>query len=148
MPVQKSDGLTIPEEGEWKKIPITWTQSREDHIEDYLSIEFTNTRGIHKPGQKTGETEKTNFLFVSEKLLDKFKSSIKKTDTGFKITVDDDYLFGQQKGGKNRFLVYHDKKRVIYQHRFIQGTLVAISKQAADISANLMGDKLHPWAEA
>lgn len=71
---------------------------------------------MHSLTLTAGETEKTNFLFVSEELLDNFKSSkITKTDTGFTLTADDDYLFGQQKGGKNRFLVYHDKERSIFQ---------------------------------
>ncbi|KAI1146092.1 hypothetical protein F4825DRAFT_473029 [Nemania diffusa] len=156
MPVQKSDILTIPDQGSWKSIPVTWKQSLREYNKNYLRIEFTNTRA--------GETEKTNFLFVSEELLDNFKSSkITKTDTGFTLTADDDYLFGQQKGGKNRFLVYHDKERSIFQHRFIEGTLTALSKQATEITAKLgygevkmvssmlsglIGDKLRPLDEA
>ncbi|EHK96135.1 hypothetical protein GLAREA_07230 [Glarea lozoyensis ATCC 20868] len=155
MPVKTSDVLTIPEEGKWKSTPITWKQSFKDYNKNYLRIEFTNTRD--------GEAEKTNYLFVSEELLDNFKSSkIQKTDSGFKLTVDDGYVYGQQKGGKNRFLVYHDKDRPIFQHRFVEGTMVAISKQATDISAKLgygevkmvssilsgiVGNKLHPMSE-
>lgn len=49
-------------------------------------------------------------------MIDNFKSSkIEKAETGYKLTVDEEYLFGQQKGDKNRFLVYHDKERLIFQ---------------------------------
>ncbi|KAJ3469445.1 hypothetical protein MRS44_003510 [Fusarium solani] len=110
MPVQKSDVLTIPGEEEWRITPVAWKQSMREFRKNYLCIEFTNTRA--------DETEKTNFLYVSEELLDNFKSSkIERTDTGFKLTVDNDYMYGQQKGNKYRFLVYHDKSRSIFQAR-------------------------------
>ncbi|KAJ4329451.1 hypothetical protein N0V84_000086 [Fusarium piperis] len=153
MPVQKSDILTIPGEDKWRNTTISWKQSMKEQNKNYLFIEFTNTRA--------DETEKTNFLYVSEELLDNFKSSkIEKTDTGFKLSVDDDYVYGQQKGNKNRFIVYHDKSRLIFQHRFVEGAMGAISKQATDIStklgygdvrivtttmAGLIGDRLHSW---
>lgn len=55
-------------------------------------------------------------MYVSVELLDNFKSSkIERTDAGFKLTVDNDYMYGQQKGNKYRFLVYHDKSRSIFQ---------------------------------
>ncbi|KAI8721278.1 hypothetical protein NCS52_00575000 [Fusarium sp. LHS14.1] len=130
MPVQKSDVLTIPGEGEWKITPVAWTQSLKEFREDYLCIEFTNTRA--------DEPEKTGFLYVSQEFLDKFKSSkIERTDTGFKLTVDNDYVYGQQKGNNYRFLVYHDKRRSILQHRFVEGNLAAISKRATEITTKL-----------
>ncbi|RSM17758.1 hypothetical protein BHE90_012378 [Fusarium euwallaceae] len=153
MPVQKSDILTIPGEEKWIITPVTWKQSLKEYRKDYLCIQFTNTRA--------GEVEETNILFVSEELLDTFKSSkIEMTDTGFKLTVDNDYVYGQQKGNKNRFLVYHDKSRSIFQHRFIEGAMVVFSRQATDFSrklgygdvrvvsdmmAGLIGDKLHDF---
>ncbi|KAI8671716.1 hypothetical protein NCS57_00647600 [Fusarium keratoplasticum] len=153
MPVQKSDVLTIPGEEEWRVTPIAWKQNMRENKKDYRCIEFTNTRA--------DEIEETNFLFVSEELLDNFKSSkIERTGTGFKLTVDNDYLYGQRKGNKHRFLVYHDKSRSIFQHRFVEGVLTAISRQATEITAKLgygdarvisqtiagvIGDKLHDF---
>ncbi|KAL2693631.1 hypothetical protein Neosp_000191 [[Neocosmospora] mangrovei] len=130
MPVQKSDVLTIPGEEEWKITTVAWMQSLKEFRKDYLCIEFTNTRA--------DEPEKTSFLYVSEEKLDNFKSSkAERTDTGFKLTVDNDYVYGQQKGNNSRFLVYHDKWRSILQHRFVESNLAAISKQATEITTKL-----------
>ncbi|KAF9770314.1 hypothetical protein IL306_012169 [Fusarium sp. DS 682] len=129
MPVKLSDVITIPEEGKWEPTPVVWKHRMREYNKNYMRIEFTNTRA--------DEPEKTNFLFVSEEILENFKSKIEKIETGYKLTVDIDFLFSQQKGDKNRFLVYHDKERVIFAHRFAEGTLVAISKQATEISMKL-----------
>ncbi|UPK90615.1 hypothetical protein LCI18_001550 [Fusarium solani-melongenae] len=117
MPVQKSDVLTIPGEGEWRITPIAWKQNMREKKEDYRCIEFTNTR--------TDEIEETNFLFVSEELLDKFKSSkIERTGTGFKLMVDNDYLQATEITAK---LGYGDA-------RVISQTI-----------AGVIGDKLHDF---
>ncbi|KAF4334666.1 hypothetical protein FBEOM_11499 [Fusarium beomiforme] len=156
MPVKASDVISIPEESRWILTPVVWRQKLKEYNKNYMCIEFTNTR--------VDEPEKTNFLFVSEEILDHFKlSKIEKTDTGYKLTVDEEYLFGQQKGGKNRFLVYYDKERAILQHRFVQGTLEVISRQATEISMKFgygevkmmsasmtgtIGEPLHPMSDA
>jgi hypothetical protein len=73
-------------------------------------------RGMQSSYSIAKEPEKTNYLLVSEEMLENFKSpKIEKTETGHKLTVDEDYLSSQQRGDKNRFLVYHDKERVIFQ---------------------------------
>lgn len=126
MPVQKSDVLTIPDEGEWQITPVCWRSRFKEYNKNYFRIEFVNTRGSQHRKWETrcmkltiftdDEPEKTNYLFVSEEKVEDFKTSkIEKADTGFKLRVDDDYMFGQQKGGRARFLVYHDKEREIMQ---------------------------------
>ncbi|RBR25737.1 uncharacterized protein FIESC28_01490 [Fusarium coffeatum] len=142
MPVKESDVFTIPEEAKWIPTPVTWRQTMKEFNKTYMRIEFTNTRA--------DEPEKTNFLFVLEEMLENFKSSkIEKTETGYKLTVDEDYLFGQQ--------------RAIFQHRFVEGTIVTFSQQATEASNKLgygevkmmsaimgsqIGNKLYPMSDA
>lgn len=126
MAVKKEDILEIPGESEWVVTPIVWSQSRKEYNKNYYRIKFSNTRGTLKFEHSTaiirltsiaGAPEKENFLFVSEEKLAAFKAKITKIDSGFKLTVDDDYQYGQQKEEVNRFLVYHDKERDIFQVR-------------------------------
>lgn len=65
----------------------------------------------------TGFVAEENLIFVQASKLDEFKN--KKTD-GDNLTfkVDDNFQYGQKKGGAKRFLVYHDKSNKPYQVTF------------------------------
>ncbi|KAK1753655.1 hypothetical protein QBC47DRAFT_430496 [Echria macrotheca] len=56
---------------------------------------------------------------------------------GYKLKVDDKLQYGQKNAqGDNRFIVFHDKDRKPYQHRFIEAavlsTLAKQGEEAAD----------------
>ena len=52
------------------------------------------------------------------------------------VTVNDDYQYGQNNAKTSRFLVYHDKSRKPYQHRFINTTTIAIFGKRAQKLVN------------
>ena len=54
-------------------------------------------------------------LFIQKSKAGDFKALTQQENDGFKLTVTDAFLYGQKKGGSNRFLVYHDKSRDIFQ---------------------------------
>ena len=90
-------------------------------------------------------------MFIQKNKADDFKNSAEKEGDTFKATVTDAYLYGQKKGGSNRFLVYHDKARDIFQvchvfgkhylpfitdifkHRFVQGMISKIGSTATEM---------------
>ncbi|KAL1842354.1 hypothetical protein VTJ49DRAFT_5522 [Mycothermus thermophilus] len=56
---------------------------------------------------------------------------------GYKLKIDDKFQYGQKNMmGENRFVVFHDKERTPYQHRFIEtavlSTLAKSGTEAAD----------------
>lgn len=62
------------------------------------------------------DTDKVAVLFVSEEKLEDFKSiKMQSTDSGPRMTVDNDFVYGQQKDGNHRFLVFHDTSRAMFQ---------------------------------
>jgi hypothetical protein len=135
MPVQNGDILEIPSADTWVKMTIKWSQDwGKEYEKNYYRVEFKNTRCTLRRCLQissvynaellqlrdwqllAGEPETQNLLFIAEEKVDALKTSkAQKTDSGFKVTVDKDFRYGQQKGEKNRFLVFHDNTRNIYQ---------------------------------
>ena len=64
-----------------------------------------------------GATEKEGVVFIQKNKADDFKNLAQKEGDEFKVTVTDAFVYGQKKGGTNRFLVYHDTSRDIFQVR-------------------------------
>lgn len=101
-----------------------------------------------------GATEKEGLMSIQKNKAGDFKNSTEKEGDAFKATVTDAYLYGQKKGGSNRFLVYHDKARDIFQvchvfgkhywpfntdifkHRFVQGMVSKIGDNATEMATN------------
>ena len=91
-------------------------------------------------------------IFIQKSKADDFKKLAQKENDDFKVTVTDAFVYGQKKGGSNRFLVYHDTTRDIFQvcshfheksrlslfadhtkHRFIQGMIAKIGDTVAEM---------------
>ncbi|PPQ69994.1 hypothetical protein CVT26_013282 [Gymnopilus dilepis] len=61
-------------------------------------------------------------------------------DRGYKVIVNDRFQYGQADGtGKGRFIVYHDKERKPYQHRFVHTTLLSSAGDAVGVLAKAIG---------
>ncbi|KAF3764070.1 hypothetical protein M406DRAFT_356417 [Cryphonectria parasitica EP155] len=63
---------------------------------------------------------------------------------GYKVKIDGRFQYGQKNGqGENRFVIYHDKERKPYQHRFIEtavlSTLAKSGEGAADKVCGVFG---------
>ncbi|KAG8909107.1 hypothetical protein FRC02_007998, partial [Tulasnella sp. 418] len=72
-----------------------------------------------------------------EKFTHDHLNTIGKLDgENYEVTIDNKYQYGQKnKTGENRFIVYHDKERKPYQHRFIEGCL---ANQAAAFAEHVV----------
>lgn len=64
---------------------------------------------------------------------------------GYKMTIDSSFQYGQKNAkGDLRFLVYHDKERRPYQHRFIETALGSTIASGAKKTAELLGKGVSP----
>ncbi|EKM50972.1 uncharacterized protein PHACADRAFT_199799, partial [Phanerochaete carnosa HHB-10118-sp] len=58
----------------------------------------------------------------------------------YEVTIDDRFQYGQKnKNGDARFVVYHDKGRKQYQHRFIESGLTSVGTEVAVKIAGVFG---------
>ncbi|EGP90161.1 unnamed protein product [Zymoseptoria tritici ST99CH_3D7] len=109
MAVQRDDRIEIPAEGWGKPITIIWTETFSKQQGEYYKVPFTNNNEDREQGMP---------LFIQKDQADKFKS---RAENGrILLTVGDAVSNGQNSEGQNRWLVYHDKSRDIFQHRFVQ----------------------------
>ncbi|KAF7973429.1 hypothetical protein HWV62_30745 [Athelia sp. TMB] len=62
----------------------------------------------------------------------------KRADEGYEFTIDSNFQYGQKNAsGELRFVVYHDKNRKQFQHRFIETALGSVSlAKALEIAAS------------
>lgn len=61
------------------------------------------------------------------------------------MTIDSSFQYGQKNAqGDLRFLVYHDKERRPYQHRFIETALGSTIAKGAKKTAELLGKGVVP----
>ncbi|KAL3483156.1 hypothetical protein BJX62DRAFT_86422 [Aspergillus germanicus] len=141
MPVDKNDVITLPLNTDWALQRVEWRQRLKDREAEYYNVGFTNSKD-----------SSTGLIFIAKENLDEFKNLAHDTNNKehLTITVSDNFLYGQNnKDGRRRFLVYHDKGRDIFQHRFVQSALQQGFGKAEEIvrkfgyeDVNSIGDML------
>ncbi|MCT4584457.1 MAG: hypothetical protein N4A54_05975 [Peptostreptococcaceae bacterium] len=87
-----------------EEVDINWQQNFKKRKKDFFVIPF-----------KVIDQEYAGVLFVEKDKFDEFNELIFETD---KVAVSEKFQYGQSKNKVIRFLVFHDKKDNIYQHRF------------------------------
>jgi len=152
MVVQKNDIIYVPEAHLGEKTQVVkWSQSLMNKEATYVICKYTNITQENQP-------EHEGVIYVQQSKLDEFKSKAKDGDK-FTIQVSDQFQYGQEKGEKNRWLVYHDKGNKPYQHRFIESTIVKYGNMAnafalgagykfdavGDVAKRFVGDYLHDF---
>ncbi|GJE91736.1 hypothetical protein PsYK624_078870 [Phanerochaete sordida] len=162
MPVQNGNVLLIPSNVDnSSRVTVKWQQMFSDKSADYYTVVAKN--------KSQGNADVVVFVAAewyegaggtSQHLI---HVAPKDVEGFYQLTVDDKCQYGQKnKEGDMRFVVYHDKGRKPYQHRFVEtslGSLGAgvITKIAgafgyggkADIAKNVascfVGDYLHTF---
>ncbi|CZT16280.1 uncharacterized protein RCC_02122 [Ramularia collo-cygni] len=149
MAVQLNDIIEIPASGWTDLIEIKWQQSMKQRTAKYYKVPFTNTTSGREQGKD---------LFIQEEKAEELKKLGTVKDSKLSLPVTLDFVNGQGKDGKNRWLVYHDKSRECFQHRFSQGVLMkymTLAQEAVEkmgyynlkglneIVSGLVGDKLN-----
>lgn len=87
-----------------EELNIKWQQNFSKNSKDFLAIPF-----------KVINQEYAGALFVEKDKFSEFNELIFEAD---KILVDEKFQYGQSQDKVIRFLVFHNKKDNIYQHRF------------------------------
>ncbi|KIP02364.1 hypothetical protein PHLGIDRAFT_37922 [Phlebiopsis gigantea 11061_1 CR5-6] len=162
MPVQKGDVLLIPTSVDAaQRVTVKWQQTFSDKTATYYTIVAKN---------KTQGNAEVVFFVATEwyegtggPAQHLSHVAPKNADGLYELTVDDKCQYGQKnKEGEMRFVVYHDKGRKPYQHRFIEtsfgslaGNVAAkiagalgyggIGDIAKTLSGNYLGDYLHTF---
>ncbi|KZT53180.1 hypothetical protein CALCODRAFT_511596 [Calocera cornea HHB12733] len=158
-PVQLGDYIYIHAHDAAPTVRVAWSQSWSSNNKDYKFF-------MAKTG--AGPVKEEVPLYIASELADDSQLAgleAVTTDDGacYRIRVDDRFQYGQKnKAGDGRFLVWHDKSRRPYQHRFVDTTIqlkvlgVATSVAdyfgysklgdlAGDASKALFGDYLHTF---
>ncbi|KAF7981954.1 hypothetical protein HWV62_30749 [Athelia sp. TMB] len=178
--VNQGDQLLIPLlDQENKAVHIQWQQDLSARSADYFALTVDNiTTGqqqsllsIFKTDASVFTGEQVPFFIAAEFYKNSTKANAKhisKVGTeepgeGYKITVDSNLQYGQKNAaGELRFVVYHDKARKPYQHRFIEtavgsagaGKAQEIAKSfgfggigdtAGNLAKSFVGDYLHTF---
>lgn len=120
--VEKGNKISVELDVKEKTI-IKWQQNFQDRQEVFFAI----------PYYVVDNSEASGTLFVEKKLFKDFKNTVTKDEDDDTITtVTDDFQYGQDKDKTLRFLVYHDKKENMFQHRFVTtNAFQKISEKAA-----------------
>ncbi|KAK4701372.1 hypothetical protein P7C70_g4863, partial [Phenoliferia sp. Uapishka_3] len=160
--------------GHLELLPLEWSQRLTTHRESYYAVKATNTsqnnvtlpmfvqkdwfddmdngNSIERHSSRDGGSDFERHILHSnadDPMLD-FIS----------FTVDSKFQYGQKNGeGDLRFVVYHDRERKIYQHRFVASLLARCANDAKDVAdwfgagdvagavndlaRNFVGDYLH-----
>ncbi|OCH93235.1 hypothetical protein OBBRIDRAFT_337233 [Obba rivulosa] len=134
MPANKSDVLLIPafnaEELAGKRITVKWQQTLSQKSADYYTLVVKN---------KSQDDAEVVFFIAAEWYNDAHLATVASKDASgsFELKVDGMFQYGQKNAqGENRFIVYHDKGRKPYQHRFIES---ALASKAADFTTKIAG---------
>ncbi|KAJ5157648.1 uncharacterized protein N7482_008748 [Penicillium canariense] len=147
MGVNKGDVISVLLTPEWAIQTVEWSQRFLIYKTDYYRVSFTNAKS--ETTQST-DPEDSGLLFIAKDRVDAFKAlDMGKTDQDVcTVTVSTEFLYGQSKDGKKRFLVFHDKRLRIFQHRFMQGGIMDAMKSAQEMATKLkegFGDELQPF---
>ncbi|EJU00230.1 hypothetical protein DACRYDRAFT_108977 [Dacryopinax primogenitus] len=132
-PIQLSDFVFIPaHDNAAPTVHVTWSQSWTEYTKDYKFFMA-----------KAGNDQKDEVpLYIASEFADEshFKGVETVTVDGteyYKMKVDGRFQYGQKgKNGEGRFLVWHDKSRKPYQHRFVNST---VQLQALGLGTKLAG---------
>jgi len=132
MPVEKGNILLIPSGGvDRPEVTLTWSQGWSSHTAKY-----------HVLNVKDKADGKEVIIFIAEEWDNEGYLSKVATKVGgdYELVVDSRLQYGQQNAsGDRRFVVFHDKSRKPYQHRFIETTLAASAAGAAQKVAGVFG---------
>ncbi|KAL3455668.1 hypothetical protein BJX64DRAFT_294845 [Aspergillus heterothallicus] len=111
----------------------TWRDAGEA---EYYNVDFKNTKGSNP--------DDSGVIFIAKEKLDTFKSLAHDKDNQglLAVTVTSDFLYGQNKDGRKRFLVYHDRARVIFQHRFTDGAVKKVLELAQQMAQKTGHDEI------
>ncbi|KAJ7779478.1 hypothetical protein DFH07DRAFT_950539 [Mycena maculata] len=121
-PVESGQEILVPlfsAETAGAPVHVNWQQNLSQRKADYYALTADNiTTGEQVPFFIAAEYYKTstqanpNHITKVGKLVD---------GEGYKLKVNDRLQYGQKNTeGELRFIVYHDKERKPYQHRFIE----------------------------
>ncbi|KAF9037141.1 hypothetical protein BJ165DRAFT_1558934 [Panaeolus papilionaceus] len=163
-PVESGNEVLIPlfdAEAANKLFHITWSQSLATRNADYYLVTADNiTTGTQFPFfiaaeyYKSSTSANPNHITRVGQLL---------PGEGYKLKVGNSLQYGQKNAaGELRFVVYHDKERKPYQHRFIETAVGsasatkaqelaksfgygAIGDQVGSLAKNFVGDYLHTF---
>ncbi|KAH8678490.1 hypothetical protein BX600DRAFT_431765 [Xylariales sp. PMI_506] len=116
-------------------LTVKWQQNFVARQAQYYGIEAYNKN-----------TEETVSLFIAAEW---YKNSTKDNSRhvskigeaipgeGYQITIDDRFQYGQKNAeGENRFVIYHDKERTPYQHRFIETSVLSTLAKSGEGAAD------------
>ncbi|KAK3402948.1 hypothetical protein B0T20DRAFT_474753 [Sordaria brevicollis] len=120
-------------------ITVKWQQNFVDRQASYYRVDAYNTT-----------TNETVPFFIAAEFYKSSTASnpnhISKVGTelpgeGYKLKVDDKLQYGQKNSaGENRFVVFHDKERKPYQHRFIEtAVLSTLAKSGEGAAEKVLG---------
>ncbi|KAJ5177740.1 uncharacterized protein N7500_000439 [Penicillium coprophilum] len=145
MGVNTGDVIEVSLVPEWAKSvqKVEWRQKLQQHNGKYYRLSFVNKTNT--------EPESSGLIFISEEKAEAFKALDQDKTDNDKCTVTvsvDSFLYGQKKGGKGRFLVFHDKTRDIFQHRFTDGAIADALKAAQDVLTKLGYNELNAVTDA
>ncbi|KAJ4377185.1 hypothetical protein N0V83_000008 [Neocucurbitaria cava] len=104
---------------------VEWTQDWGKRKSDtYYAVTFTNVTKKNDPGR----------LFVANKSLESLKNNAQLVDGGkvYSFKVTEEFLYGQDNKGQNRFLVLHDPANKVFQHRFASNKRIKIADTVTD----------------
>ncbi|KAF7359816.1 hypothetical protein MVEN_00706800 [Mycena venus] len=140
-PVQSAHEIMVPffdAESAGALVHVNWQQNLSQHKADYYALTADNIT--------TGE--QVAFFIATEY----YKSSMKANPNhianvgelvageGYKLKVDNRLQYGQKNAqGELRFIVFHDKERKPYQHRFIEAVGSATAGKAAEMAKAFVG---------
>ncbi|KAK3390627.1 hypothetical protein B0H63DRAFT_446727 [Podospora didyma] len=119
-------------------ITVKWQQNFVARQSTYYRVDAYNTA-----------TDETVPFFIAAEYYKSSTSSnpnhISKVGTllpgeGYKLKVNDKLQYGQKNAeGENRFIVFHDKERKPYQHRFIEtAVLSALAKSGEEAAGKVL----------
>ncbi|GJE91737.1 hypothetical protein PsYK624_078880 [Phanerochaete sordida] len=138
MPVQKSNVLLIPSNVDVShRVTVKWQQMFSDKTANYYTIVAKN--------KSQGNAEVVVFVAAewyegSGPAEHLGRVAPKDAEGYYELIVDDKCQYGQKnKEGDMRFVVYHDKGRKPYQHRFIETSLGSLGANIAQKVAGVFG---------
>ncbi|KAF2154509.1 hypothetical protein K461DRAFT_319062 [Myriangium duriaei CBS 260.36] len=97
-------------------VDVKWQKWGSERVDKYYHLAFTNTTLSNVKGN----------LFIHASYIANFEGITTTDGDRLTFTLTNAFQYGQKdKSGRNRFLVFHSPElKEIYQHRFIQASLV------------------------
>ncbi|KAJ2913668.1 hypothetical protein MD484_g6768, partial [Candolleomyces efflorescens] len=138
--VEASHDILIPLfDGETAKVyKVNWSQNLSSRNAEYYCVTADNiTLGTQFPLFIAAEFYKTSTSANPKHIT---KVGQLQPGEGYKIKVNSELQYGQKNAaGELRFVVYHDKERKPYQHRFIETALASVGAAQAQALAQKFG---------